>query len=115
MPNANTSAAALPLVVAVVVLFFFVAKPELYNSASAYFKPGGVARARTRAIRAMWLGMALLLLGVFGSVVLKSVFARSLSLVDQLQLGGGFLVVSGGAALCGGLFAWCTALFLKRA
>lgn len=115
LSNDSTSAVALPFLVAAVVLFSFVAQPERYNSASAYFQPGGVARARRRAIRAMLLGVALFLLGLSGYVVQKSVSADNVTLVDVIEMGGAVLVVSGGATLCGGFFALCAALFLKRA
>ena len=115
LSNDSTSAVALPFLVATVVLFSFVAQPERYNSASGYFQPGGVALARRRAIRAMLLGVALLVLGVFVPVVLKSVSVDNVTLVDGIGMGGALLVFSGGVVLCGGFFALCAALFLKRA
>ena len=62
----------------------------------------------------MLLGTALLLLGVSCHVVLMSVSVDNVTLVDGIEMVGSLLVVSGGATLCGGFFALCTALFLKR-
>ena len=96
------------------ILFSFVAQPERYHSASGYFQPGGVARARRRAIRAMLWGVALFLMGLSGYVVQKSVSADNVALVDGIEMAGALLVFSGGVVLCGGFFAFCAALFLKR-
>ena len=114
LSNDSTSAVALAFLVATVVLLSFVAQPERYNSASGYFQPGGVARARRAAIRAMLWGVALFLLGLSGYVVEKSVSADNVILVDGIGMAGALLVFSGGVVLCGGFFALCAALFLKR-
>jgi len=114
LSNDSTSAVALLFLVAAVVLFSFVAQPERYNSASGYFQPGGVALARRGAIRAMLWGVALFLLGVVAFVVLKSVSVDNVTLVDGIGMAGALLIFSGGVVLCGGIFALCAALFLKR-
>ena len=114
LSNDSTSAVALLFLVAAVVLFSFVAQPERYNSASGYFQPGGVALARRLAIGAMLWGLALFLLGVVAFVVLKSVSVDNVTLVDGIGMAGALLIFSGGVVLCGGIFALCAALFLKR-
>jgi hypothetical protein len=111
-PDSPIANAAFLTAIATAVLGIFVAKPELYNPGAPFFRPGGVARARKRAVRILWLGLGLMVLGMaFGGIFYAT--ANNPGLADGFNLSVGYLIVVGMAFFCGGLFAWCVAWFLK--
>lgn len=112
-PDAPVSGAVPFTAIATAVLGVFVAKPEFYNPAAPFFRPGGVARARKRAVRMLLLGLGLTVLGMaFGGIFYAT--ANNPGLADGFNLSTGYLIVAGMALFCGGLFAWCVARFLKE-
>lgn len=112
-PHSPISNAAFPAVIITAVLGVFVAKPELYNPATPFFRPGAVVRARARAARAMLLGLGVIALGMaLGGIF--HVTADRPGLADGFNLSMGYLIAAGMALFCGGLFAWCVARFLKE-
>ena len=112
-PHSPISNAAFLTAIATAVLGVFVAKPELYNPAAPFFRPGGIGRARKRAVRSMLLGLGVVAL----AMALGGIFhitADRPGLADGFNLSMGYLIAAGMALLCGGLFAWCAARFLKE-
>lgn len=113
VPHSPISNAAFLTAIATMVLGVFVAKPEFYNPAAPFFRPGGVTRARKRAVRMLLLGLGLTVLGMaFGGIFYATV--RNPGLADGFHLSIGYLIVVGMALFCGGLFAWCVTWFLKE-
>ena len=113
LPRSPISNAAFPAAIITAVLGVFVAKPELYNPAAPFFRPGGVVRARRRAVRAMLLGLGLIALSMaFGGIFYAT--ASNPGLADGFHLSIGYLIAAGATFFCGGVVAWCVARFLKE-
>jgi hypothetical protein len=113
VPHSPISNAAFLTAVATAVLGGFVAKPELYNPAAPFFRPGGVMRARKRAVRVMLLSLGVIALAMaLGGIF--HVTADRPGLADGFNLSISYLIAGGMALFCGGLFAWCVARFLKE-
>lgn len=113
VPHSPASNAAFLAAIATAVLGVFVAKPELYNPAAPFFRPGGVGRARARAVRAILLGVGLTILGVAVGGIFHA-GADNPGLADGFNLSIGYVVVAGMAFFCGGVIAWCVARLLKE-
>lgn len=112
-PHSSISNAAFPAVIITAVLGVFAAKPELYNPAAPFFRPDGVARARTRAVRAMLLGLGLIALGMAFAGVFYATVSHP-GLADGFHLSIGYLIAGGVFCFCGGLVAWCVTRLLKE-
>lgn len=102
--------------VPMLVLGYFVARPELYAPDTAFYLPGGFERTRKWA---RWTTLAGLVLLLGGSLVAFRVVYSvdgppKLNSPDSLAIVGDQVVVLGFFLLCIGFVAWSAAIFLKK-
>jgi hypothetical protein len=103
--------------VPMLVLGYFVTRPERYNPDVPFYQPGGLERARKWA---RWTTLAGLVLFLVGSLVATRLFVAmdsnptSPTGPDPLAIAGSSAGTIGMGLLCIGFVAWSAAVFLKK-